>query len=587
MKSDASAFCSYEEYETAVANLKETLKLRGESINGQLNGTLPNTIDEQSQNPDLLISCDEIELSKMGGMGGKGNRDLQNNKGNNGKASRTPNGMGDIPDMQNMQQKVEINSSMANKQVILYIALGVITVIAAIIVSAIECSQNSQKVDSDYTELYNETINTRRIEETIKELTLEKYEDRLTGTKGNELAVEYIVDQFEKIGLENPNGIENYRQNYTQRVGKVNRTPKLKLVDDKGNLIKEYKYMKDFTILTTWPNIRLQGDVLAPGYQVNEYRNYEVKEVKGKFGIIPIEMRNKFPDYESFAAGVLNVSLLTGSYGVIVEKALNTEDYLYTKYPVAPNVLEFTSENDKGPMVYYVSTPVFNEIKEETSKGVLVHVFIDCSINEVQASNVIGYIKGSDKKLKDEYIIISAHLDHVGTNGDNTYNPGALDKGSGIASILEIAKIIKEQKIKPKKSIVFIAFNGEEEGKIGSLNYVKKPVFPLEKSVVINLDMVGSKKVIPLTIESYDDKNVALREEFIKGADKMGIDCKADIGNRSDHGSFGKNGVPAVNLTNYDLEGYHTPEDTIDKVDSNRVKKVAELVLYYLASKAY
>lgn len=465
--------------------------------------------------------------------------------------------------------------------------IKLLIVLMCIVLSTIGCSQDLQKVEGVYTELYNDTINTEEIEKTIKELTSEKYQGRLTGMKGNELAVEYIANEFKKAGLQNPKGLESYRQSYSQRVRKVNTVPKLELVDEKGNMIKEYKYIEDFTIVTTWPNIRTKGDIIAPAYPIDEFRNYEIEEVQGRFGIMSEEMKNQFPDYDSFAAGTINASLGAGAYGIIVERKLNTEQYPYTKYPVAPTVMDFTTVNDKGPMVYYVSTPVYNEMKEETSKGALVHASIDCSIEDVQTTNVIGYIPGSDEELKDEYIIISAHLDHVGSNGDGTYNPGGLDNGSGIASILEIAKTIQKQKVKPKKSIVFIAFNGEEEGKIGSKNYVKKPVFPLEKSVVINLDMVGSKKIVPLTIESYDDKKTDLRDEFIEFSEVIGIECKADFGNRSDHGPFGEAGVPAINLIHYDWDGYHTPYDTIDKVDSNRVKKVDELVLYYLAHSAY
>lgn len=449
------------------------------------------------------------------------------------------------------------------------------------------CNQDLQQVNDVYTELYNDSINADEIEKTIKELTLEKYQGRLTGTEGNELAIEYIINEFKKAGLKNPEGLENYRQQYNQEVRIVNKVPKLELLDKKGNVIKEYKYIDDFTIVTNRADTRINGDIIAPVYAKDELRYFKPEEVKDRFGIMTEKIYNEYPTYTSFIKETVDYSVRLGAHGVIVERALNTKQYPYNKYPVVPSVYDNTTVNNKGPMIYFVSTLIYSEIKEETGKGALVHAFIDCSIEEVQTSNVIGYIPGSDKELKNEYIILSAHLDHAGSNGDGTYNPGGLDNSSGISCILEVAKTIQEKNIKPKKSIVFVAFNGEEEGKIGSQNYVKEPVFPLDKSLVINLDMVGSKKMLPLTIESNDKEETDLRDEFVKFSNEMGIYNKAAVGNRSDHASFYTADVPAISLINYDWNGYHTPYDTIDNVDITRVKKVGELILYYLAHHAY
>ena len=111
----------------------------------------------------------------------------------------------------------------------------------------------------------------------------------------------------------------------------------------------------------------------------------------------------------------------------------------------------------------------------------------------VEAPNVAGMLPGSDPKLKDEYVIMSAHLDHVGVgraiNGDTVYN-GAMDDASGIASILEIARIMKESGAKPKRSILFLAVAGEEKGELGSRYFASRPTVDRKHIVAdINLDM--------------------------------------------------------------------------------------------------
>jgi hypothetical protein len=113
--------------------------------------------------------------------------------------------------------------------------------------------------------------------------------------------------------------------------------------------------------------------------------------------------------------------------------------------------------------------------------------------SEMQASNVVGVLPGSDRKLKNEYVIMSAHLDHQGVgrpvNGDSIYN-GAMDDASGIASVIEIARLMRATGVKPKRSIIFLAVTGEEKGELGSRYFAAHPTVPFGQIVAdINLDM--------------------------------------------------------------------------------------------------
>jgi Zn-dependent M28 family amino/carboxypeptidase len=154
---------------------------------------------------------------------------------------------------------------------------------------------------------------------------------------------------------------------------------------------------------------------------------------------------------------------------------------------------------------------------------------------------------------------------------------------------MELAKTIRESKIPPKKSILFIAFNGEESGLHGSWNYCQGPVYPLNKAVMINLDMIGSTAKIPLTIAVASKKsNTSLSDTLAEYADKLSIEYIKMVENGSDHTPFDNHGVPSVCLANLDLShGYHSPKDTIETVDSDRLEEIVKLVHYYIEKNAY
>ncbi|MCU1259612.1 MAG: peptidase, partial [Bryobacterales bacterium] len=191
---------------------------------------------------------------------------------------------------------------------------------------------------------------------------------------------------------------------------------------------------------------------------------------------------------------------------------------------------------------------------------------------ELEASNVVGVLPSSDAKLKNEYVVMSAHLDHLGTgrpvNGDAIYN-GAMDDASGIASILEIARQLKETGAAHKRSILFLAVGGEEKGELGSRYFAAHPTVPANQIVAdINLDMflpLHSLKVIE--VQGLGESTLG---DTIRAAAKdAGVAVQADKEPeqnrfiRSDQYSFIRNGVPALAFK-FGYE-FGTPEEKIHK----------------------
>ena len=174
---------------------------------------------------------------------------------------------------------------------------------------------------------------------------------------------------------------------------------------------------------------------------------------------------------------------------------------------------------------------------------------------QFEAPNVVGMLPGSDKKLKGEYVIMSAHLDHLGVgrpvNGDSIYN-GAMDDASGVASVIEIARLMASSKAKLKRSVVFIALAGEEKGELGSRYFAAHPTVPRSAIVAdINLDMF--LPLYPLkVIEVQGLTESSLGEEVRLAAESLGVRVQADQEPeqnrfiRSDQYSFIKDGIPSL-----------------------------------------
>jgi Zn-dependent M28 family amino/carboxypeptidase len=173
----------------------------------------------------------------------------------------------------------------------------------------------------------------------------------------------------------------------------------------------------------------------------------------------------------------------------------------------------------------------------------------------VEAPNVVGLLPGADRALKNEYVIMSAHLDHVGIgrpiNNDSVYN-GAMDDASGIASLMEVARILKETSAKPKRSVVFLAVTAEEKGELGSRHFAAHPTVPARDIAAdINLDMF--LPLYPLkVIEVQGLTESSLAAQIRAAAKGLGVEVQTDREPeqnrfiRSDQYSFIRNGIPSL-----------------------------------------
>lgn len=214
-------------------------------------------------------------------------------------------------------------------------------------------------------------------------------------------------------------------------------------------------------------------------------------------------------------------------------------------------------------------------------------------LQDIKVRNVVGMLRGSDPALKDTYILVSAHYDHLGISnrleGDKIYN-GANDDGSGTVSVIELASALSKLKVKPKRSIVFLTFYGEERGMLGSRYYGAHPIFPLNKTVAaINLEHMGrtddteGQRLNEMVMTGYDYSDVGAI--FAKAAQTNGSKVSKHPQNsdsffgRSDNQALADLGIPSHTLcTTFIFPDYHQVGDTWDKVDYDNLAKVLKAV---------
>jgi hypothetical protein len=224
--------------------------------------------------------------------------------------------------------------------------------------------------------------------------------------------------------------------------------------------------------------------------------------------------------------------------------------------------------------------------------GVKLRLATATTVSEARVPNVAGILRGSDPSLREEYVVFSAHMDHVGVgapdaSGDSIYN-GADDDGSGTTAIIELARAFTSQATRPARSIIFLTVSGEEKGLLGSDYFTTHPTVPMAKIIAdINIDMIGRNapdSVTAVGLEYTTLGRVAINTA--KDHPELGVHVAADhqpeehLFERSDHFNFARRNVPAIFFTTGLHGDYHKPSDEVSRIDTDKLARVARLVFY-------
>jgi len=433
----------------------------------------------------------------------------------------------------------------------------------------------------------------------IKILASDEFEGRAPGSKGEDLSVKYITDQFKKIGLNpgNPDGT------YIQEVplAGIKSEPQMSFVV--GDKTMDLKFPDDFVASSArlQPEIKIEKSdlvfvgygVVAPEYGWDDYKNVDVK---GKtllmlIGDPPIpdpKDPSKLDDKMFKGKAMTYYGRWTYKYEIAAQKGAAAAIIIHETEPAAypwqvvrsswsKENFELDNPNknmdavsarswitlDVAKKLFTDSGQDFDALKKSATGKNFRPVVLNAKANidvkqEVRAfksHNVIGKLEGSDPKLNGEYVIYTAHWDHLGRHpelqGDQIFN-GAIDNASGVASIIEIAAAFSKINPLPKRSVLFMATTAEEAGLLGAKYYAEHPLYPLNKTLAdINLDSMnvwGKTRDIEdlsLGFSTLDDLLTAAAKQQGR---KAIPDSRPDKGKiyRADNFEFSKVGLPSL-----------------------------------------
>jgi len=457
-------------------------------------------------------------------------------------------------------------------------------------------------------------ITAAEIQKHVKYLASDQLEGRKTGTKGGEAAARYIANEFKSYGLKPVGDQGTYFQKFEFvsgiKLGDVN-TLTLALPGKTTNL----ELNKDFRPLGFSTSEAYEGSVVFVGYGISDTAkkldDYAGVDVSGMAVLVlrnapPSEMGRDFSQYASLRYKASKAKE-KGARALIVvtgPEDSDSDDLIRLSYDntsgnaglPALNVTRKTADQilaSAGETVKDLQKKL-NESKQSHSfrlKEVTVGAKI--SLKEVRQTtmNVVGLLEGEDESLKNQIMVFGAHYDHLGMGGEGSgslrpdtsaVHHGADDNASGTAGVLELAQAFASNKNLLKRSMLFIAFTGEELGVLGSAYYVNHPIFPLEGTVaMLNMDMIGrmnNKTLIVYGIGTSPGFET-LATKYNKDSTFV-LKLNKDGYGPSDHASFYAKRVPVFNFFTDIHSDYHRPSDTYDRLNYPGEEKI----LHYIES---
>jgi hypothetical protein len=479
----------------------------------------------------------------------------------------------------------------------------------------------------------------------IRFLADDLLEGRGTATRGHLIAAKFMATQFEALGLQPAGDSGTYFQSVPLRSLQIDQTASTLTITRAGQPLS-LTMAEDFLAAVDpgRADTAAEGPVVFAGYGVTapeqHYDDFKGIDVKGKI----IAVMPGAPNFESslkahYSSGEVKAQAAVdrGAIGVIgLDDPVQEKSYAFSKFARDLATPEFRwldkqgRPNDYFPELLggaYLSLPATeklldgaphnaNEIFALAKDGKALPTFplpITAKIRnitksqDVQSPNVVARLEGSDPQLKNEFVVYSAHLDHLGigapVNGDSIYN-GALDNASGCATLLEIARAFSAMNPRPRRSMLFVIVTGEEAGLLGSDYFAHYPTVP-KASIVANVNVDEVLMLYPLRdIVAFGAEHSSLDAVIRKAAARLYLVESPDPFPdevdfiRSDQYSFVKQGIPAVCpspgiksddpkidptaiYNKWEQERYHQPQDDIDQpgLDFESAAKFARYAL--------
>jgi hypothetical protein len=449
-------------------------------------------------------------------------------------------------------------------------------------------------------------ITVEDLQKHLSYIASDKLEGRRAGTKGAELAGDYIARQFKRFALEPVGDDGTYFQRFDFIADvKIKESSSASIIIDDRRVSLELG--KDFLPFAFSGNGSISGEVVFVGYGITAdsgYDDYKDIDVDGKVviilkGIPDDDPHSKFGRYMSLRYKTSNAQ--SRRVGAIIFVNPPSEDDEFERFtydysfgtagvPIIQVKRKFIEDIFRAKGLEFDS-----EVERIISKkspnsmeldGIIIEINVELEFIKKEIANIVGFVK-PDSWRGGEIIIIGAHYDHLGWGGQGSLVPdtvaihnGADDNGSGTAGLLELAEIFSHRRDRLNRGILFIAFTAEEEGTLGSAYYVRNPIFPLDKTIaMINMDMIGRMVDNKLTIYGvgtspvWSDLIERLNKEF-----NFKLNLIKDGYGPSDHAQFYLKNIPVLHFFTGIHSDYHRPSDDYDKINYLGQRRVLEFI---------
>jgi Zn-dependent M28 family amino/carboxypeptidase len=481
----------------------------------------------------------------------------------------------------------------------------------------------------------------------IKTLSSDEFEGRAPGSKGEELSIAYLQKQYRDAGLEPGNPDGTYLQNVP--LAGITPDPKMQLTFTGRGKTLALKYQDDFIAVTRrfLDSVTGDGDIIFAGYgvQAPEYHWDDFKDVDVKGKVIVVLINDPpVPDPKIFggkamtyygrwtykfekaaelgAAGCIIVHE-TGPAGYpweVVRNSWSGEQFELVSADKNMHRAAFESwiTHEQAEALFKAAGLDFNELKKKAVSadfhavplGMHAHIEIHNTLRTIQSHNVIAKRTGSDPALKNQYVIYTAHWDHLGmetdAQGKKRIYHGAVDNAAGSAALVEIARAYAQLKTPPRCTVIFLSVTAEEQGLLGSEYYAEHPLYPLARTAAeFNMDGMNvwgrTKDIVIVGSGKSTLDNVVAQIAHEQGR-TVKPDPEPEKGYyfRSDHFEFAKVGVPAFDpdqgidyigkpagwglkiRQDYTANDYHKPSDIV-RPDWDMTGAVEDAQLFFLA----
>ena len=412
----------------------------------------------------------------------------------------------------------------------------------------------------------------------IRYLADDRLEGREVGTRGARCAADYIATEFREMGLEPAGGDGSFFQTFRLRMGSERGNANALVIGG-----TQYAVGSEWTPLGFSASGRFERDLLYGGHGLSRPDHpddqYAHIDLTGK--IVVVEWGDPDDSHGGSMRGTphFKATVMVGrdAAGLLV---------------LAPEGMPLPSLGGEiratlDIPVAVVSGDVADEIRAAANASSRANVVTDVSVTTMEARNVVALLPGSDPVLRDEYVIVGAHYDHLGFGGQGSLAPdsravhnGADDNASGTAAVIEIARALAAGP-HPDRSVLFMAFTGEERGLWGSQYWVMDPTLDIGGAVaMLNLDMVGRMTEDNVTIFGFGTAEEWDGIVDLASADlsrPLEISRAPDGYGASDHQSFYLEGIPVLHFFTNTHADYHRPSDDWQRINADGLHRVAEL----------